>query len=502
MPQISSSTPAPTMGWVTNKNIGQMEPNEALVLTNYFPQANTVDLINGYTEHATGAGSAEVGTLLAWNGPSNSKMLAAGGGELWDVTSVGAATSLSSGYANDRWQWVNFETTGGNFVIAVNGADDPINFNGTAVSTSPAITGAGLTASDLIGINVFKNRIFLVEKDSLNFWYLPVSNIGGAASKFPLGQWCTQGGYLVAMGTWTRDGGNGMDDLAVFITSKGECLVYEGSDPGTATDWSLIGVFNIGEPIGRRCMAKFANDLIVITLNGFIPLSKVLSLGVSAASAIAISAQISPTVNSATKMFKNNFGWECTVYPQGNFTIFNIPISPGSQIEQYVVNSQTGAWCKFTQHNAATWLVFNEELYFGGLDGRVMQADNEHTFDGDAIPGDLETSFNYFGNTAQIKRFQMVRPIMFASGDVTFSYVVNTDFREMVPALGSSISTTGTPWGSPWGSPWSAEVTLSQRWLSGGTQGRNAAFRMRTNTINFTISLSALDWIMDVGGVI
>lgn len=520
MPQISSSTPAPTMGWVTNKNIGQMSPNEALILTNYFPQANTVDLIKGFTSWATevgtgsgfdsgfdsgfggggGVGGQAIETLMVWNGPTGSKMLAASGGNIFDVSTAGVATSISTPYASNRFQWVNFETVAGSYVVAVNGEDAVINYDGTAVLTSPAVTGVDPTS--LVNINVFKNRLFFVEEDSLNFWYLPVGNIGGAASKFPLGQWCSRGGYLMAMGTWTRDGGNGMDDLAVFITSKGECLIYQGSDPSTADDWALVGVFRVGEPIGRRCLVKYTSDLIVITTDGFVPLSKVLTLGVSAASAIAISAQISPTITNAVRFYKNNFGWEGCVYPKSNMIIFNIPNSVNSVIEQYVVNSQTGAWCNFTGHNANCWAIYNEDLYFGGTAGTVYKADTDTSFDGDAIPGEIKTSFNYFGNTAQVKRYQMVRPVLFSSGSLPFTYSIDVDFGNIAPAFGSGVSSTGTPWGSAWGSAWSAELTLNQKWLSGGRQGRCAAFRMRTNTSNYSISLSALDWIMDVGGSI
>lgn len=485
------------MGWVTNKNVGQMSPNEALILTNWFPNANTVDMIRGFEQYANTASASPVDTLMTFNGPASTKLLTATNGSIFNVTG-GTSTSLASGYANNRWQWVNFENAGGAYVVAVNGADAPINYNGTAIATSPAITG--VTADNLINIDVFKNRIFLVEKDSLNFWYLGLGAIGGAATKFTLGEWCKKGGYLMATGTWSRDGGDGMDDLFVALTSKGECLIYQGSDPSSSTDWSLIGVFDVGEPIGRRCLFKFANDLCILTVNGVVPLSKVLTLGASAASAIAITSQIEPSFDGAQRAFRANFGWQGTVYPKGNMIVINIPVSANTASEQFVANSQTGAWCKFTGHNANSWVVYDEELYFGTMDGKVMKADTGATFNGSAIPTDLETSFNYFGNTGQIKNFQMVRPVMFTSGNISYNYTVNVDFIENTTNFRSSITSVGTPWGSAWGSAWSNEQQLVQKWLSGGKQGRCAAFRMRTNLTGFSINLSAIDWIMNTGG--
>lgn len=51
-----------------------------------------------------------------------------------------------------------------------------------------------MTPEDLNYVWVYKNRLFFVEKDSLNAWYLPVDSIGGAAEKFPLGGVFTRGG--------------------------------------------------------------------------------------------------------------------------------------------------------------------------------------------------------------------------------------------------------------------------------------------------------------------
>jgi hypothetical protein len=61
-------------------------------------------------------------------------------------------------------------------------------------------------------------------------------------------------------------------------------------------------------------------------------------------------------------------------YPQGSYALFNIPITSTTAI-QYVVNSQTGAWTKFTNQNASSWAAYNGDLYFGGQGGIVYKAD-------------------------------------------------------------------------------------------------------------------------------
>ena len=52
--------------------------------------------------------------------------------------------------------------------------------------------------------------------------------MSGAATEFPLGGIASKGGFIQAMGTWTRDSGAGADDVAVFVTSEGEAILAEG----------------------------------------------------------------------------------------------------------------------------------------------------------------------------------------------------------------------------------------------------------------------------------
>ena len=79
---------------------------------------------------------------------------------------------------NGIWEYVNITTAGGSYLMAVNGADSALLYNG-ATWTNPAITG--VTSSTLCNITLFKNRLWFIEQYTLKAWYLPTSSIGGAA---------------------------------------------------------------------------------------------------------------------------------------------------------------------------------------------------------------------------------------------------------------------------------------------------------------------------------
>ena len=215
------------------------------------------------------------------------------------------------------------------------------------------------------------------------------------------------------MGTWTRDSGEGSEDLGIFVTSEGQVAVYNGIDPSTAANWQLIGVFQIGRPIGRRFMLKAGADLILITTDGFVSLGAILALDRSQAEMGAISQQINDAVNTAVRLYGENFGWEGILYSQGQQLIFNIPIS-GTEKHQYVFNTITQAACRFKGLEAVTWGLIGDNIYLGKEDGTVDKYDGDGVYSDTgsvAISGDSVAAFNYFESQNMEKQFQAVEPI-------------------------------------------------------------------------------------------
>ena len=80
--------------------------------------------------------------------------------------------------------------------------------------------------------------MWVIENDTLSAWYLPVDSVGGAATEYDLSGIFRLGGYLLAGGTWTMDAGEGVDDYWIAVTSEGEVVVYQGTDPSSANTWT------------------------------------------------------------------------------------------------------------------------------------------------------------------------------------------------------------------------------------------------------------------------
>jgi len=501
----SVSIPSPVGGWNARDSIADMNPVDAVTLENWFPRTGDVLLRKGHSNHVTGIGN-QVESLMPYNSPTTSTFFCAAGTSFYNVTSSGAVgAAVQSGLTNARWQWANFATAGGNFLYCVNGADSPRLWDGatwtavTGVST-PSITG--VTTSNLIHVNVFKKRLWFVEKETLKVWYLPVDSIGGAASAFDFRSVAKRGGYLMAMGTWTIDAGEGVDDHAVFITSEGEFIVYKGNDPSSADDWFLVGVWQLGAPIGRRCFRKFGGDLLVITRDGLLPMSKAL-ISDRTNPRVALTDKIQGAMNTAAVSYGDSFGWDVTFFAEGTMVVMNVPVSLGSQ-EQYVMNSITGAWCKFTGWDANCFEIFDGDLYFGG-NGVVCKAWNTLADNGTNIDATAKQAFSYLGTRGRLKRFTMMRTILLTNGSPSILSSLNIDFNDSGST--ATISFSPTSYGvwdtSVWDTGlWGGGLDVQKPWQSVTGIGYCAAPRLQAASNGIEVSWVSTDIVFEVGAML
>lgn len=463
------SLPPPVGGWNTRDPLDAMAPTDAVVLDNWFPTTGSVKLRKGYADSGvTGMGSGNVDTLAEYHSGATRHLLAAANGNIYNATSSGAATSLGSGFTSNQWQTANFSGR----VFFVNGVDDPQDWDGSTL-TATSWTGPS-DITKLIGVNVFKNRLFFWEDDSQSFWYAGLNNITGTLTEFPLSRVTQFGGNLIAMGTWTHDGGNGADDYAVFIMSSGEVAVYEGTDPSSASTWALVGVYRIGVPLSARGVVKIGGDLLVMTTDDFVNLSEVLRNG-----QLGIASKLSGAIPEQTDLYADNFGWQATLYNAGNMLVYNIPTA-SANFHQYVVNLLTGAACRFTGFNARCWAVFDGGLYFGGKDGKIYQADTGNNDAGESISANAISAWSSL-DVPVPKLVTAIRPILKTEGAVSYSIALGFDFQN--PRLSAPTVSAGgnTPWGSPWGSPWGQATVISASWLAASGFGQSVATRLRVS---------------------
>lgn len=496
---IISSLPAPVGGWNARDPLSAMKAIDAITLENMIPGTGGVFLRNGYTTQATGLGSY-VETLMEHSAPSGTnKLFGAVPSAIYDVSSAGAVGAAAvSSLSNGRWQHVNFATAAGNYLVLANGADSVRNFDGSSWTT-PTINN--VSSSSLIQVAAHAQRLWFVEKDKQDAWYLAVQSIAGDATKFPLGSHFTLGGYLMAIATWTRDGGSGPDDLIVFISSKGQTVIYSGTDPSDASNFSHVGTFKIAPPIGRRCVIKAGSDLGILTAIGLVPLSQVLAANQSGQVLVAITDKISGAFEDYYDRAGSSFGWQVVEYPRKQLLIVNVPQTERETQYQFVMNVRTGAWCKFTGINAGCWSNFGDDICFGDNSGNVWRISEDYLDDGDTIPFIVQPAFSDFG-VEQNKRFLQVRPMTRAPAGYTATVQMRVDYDTTPPtAAASTAATDAALWDEAvWDEAlWAAESEPRTAWQSVSGVGKVGSPALRAS-LSQEFVLNQMDVMFEPGG--
>lgn len=498
---------APVGGWNAIDALADMKPTEAIVLDNFYPMPGWVEIRGGSVEHATGmTGTGK--TLVVYQGLSgNPKMFCCTSFGVYDVSSAGAVGSSVATITNGKFQHIMFGDGTNNYLILCNGTDKPQYFDGstwTAVdgSSSPALTG--VTTTQLIAPVMHKGRLMFIQKASMSFWYLAAGAAGGALTEFDLSGVAQKGGYLMAAESWTVDAGNGPDDRMVFITSEGEVIVYQGTDPSSASSWALVGVYTLSEPLGRKCILKYGAELVILTRQGAYPLSTVWNAAGFDYTKSA-TRKIQNEFNASALSYGDNFGWKAISYPDKNAVIVNIPLAEDGVHYQYVFNTISNAWCRFTGWHAEDLTVFNNNLYY--CEGAsVIKAWSGSSDKGSNIEAYAKTSFSYFGSRGQQKQFKMFRPSISANGNINYLADMDVDFADN-GIIGSAPLTpfAGATWDADnWDeATWKGGFNTINNWVTPSVSaGYCASTKIKISTNSVNAKLNSIDYVMELGGVL
>jgi len=575
----TASLPAPIGGWNARDSLAEMSPTDAVQLTNFFPTPYDVELRKGYTKFSTGI-TGQVNSLMTYAGPTSQTLFAAAGTKIYNASTSTATTSFT-GLTNDKLQHINFSNIGGDYLVACNGADPTLVYDGTnwikIATTSTAqtissithvgnvatlttsaphglitgnqvvISGAtpndyngayiitvtgtstftytmattpsgnasvvgtytvlgitGVDSSTFVHVNLFKNRLYFTQENTLKVWYLPTNAIGGAAQVLDFGGIARNGGYIQAMGTWTLDAGYGVDDFAVFITNMGEVIVYQGTDPSSASTWALKGVWQIGYVFNRRCFFKWAGDLLILTNDGLMPLTAELQSS-RLDPRIALTDKIFQAVATAAQNYNTNFGWQIMYFAKPQMLILNIPITGGTQ--QFVMHTITKSWANFTGINATCFQMYYDNCYFGGS-GFVGQFWNGNSDAGTNINATAQQAYNYFDARGQLKRWTMVRPIIQTDKGIPTVFAgLSLDFDAASPvntlSFNPALVTEGIWDTSDWDAgKWGNGLVTTKNWQGVAGVGYAASLTLNIASQNIELHWDSTDFVMEKGGIL
>jgi hypothetical protein len=444
--------PAPVRGWVLNDPLASAGQGGAKILDNWICTQNSVRVRGGCVKIAT---LPEAPVSLFSYRTATPRRFAATAAGIYDFTTVvdpevaltAAVGSLTSG----DFSTIQFGTAGGDFLIAVNGADDMQLYDGstwTAINgaSSPAITG--VSTSDLSHVWAHGSRVWFVGSGTLSAWYLPVDSVAGAATEFSLAGIFTKGGSLLFGAKWSLGAGDGLDDKCVFVSTEGEVAIYEGTNPGSASTWRLAGVYTLPRPMGKRGYESAGGDLLVTTESGLIPVSAAINTDLGAIETKAVSRQIADYWTSQADSIVGG-GWEVIKVPASGVMVVSLPVATGLDRNCLAVNLVTGSWSRITGWDTQCLLEFGGQGFFGSVDACIYQMDASGSDAGEIYTATYLGLHEPMNAPGAEKTILQMRPIFRLGSPANPQLTVSADFDEQIPAPPSSIAEyTSDTWDS------------------------------------------------------
>lgn len=522
----SQPYPAPVGGVNAIDGLASPMFQDAIYAFNMVPSQYGMKVRDGYTEWCTNVGDGGVRTIIPYVSTlaAQDKLFAAAEDGIYDVTASSASPSSvltfvtaddDSGYG----QYVNFINIGGSKFILYCDETNGYHLYTQATDTWAAVA-AGTSAGQIDGVDpgdfcfvmIWKSRVWFVQKDTGDAWYLPVGQVTGKVTKFNFSNKFKQGGYLVGLWNWTVDGGEGIDDYLVAISSAGDVVVYKGTDPDTAATFDQRGVYYIGPtPAGRRCAGSFGGELYLLSSYGLVPISKLMSGQVVIDTSILVSRKITPLINIDMAQSRTMTGWEVKLLPSQNLLMVSTPKLDNFDYIQYVQSLDTRGWALYRDFPYDTGDSWNGTFYVGTADNRVLihsgTLDNvtlATPTEGDEIEFSILTWYQDLNTSGQNKITQFIRPTFIAEAVPAYGVLARYDY-DLTEAL--AVPIPSTPTGDVWDvAVWDTAVwgvgVITSNLLSGGSgMGRSVAIALR-GTSSAKTTLVRFDLTFTFGNVL
>lgn len=477
MKLLTRTLGAPRGGLNTRDSVfDQKFSMDCIQLDNMLVRASGPTLPAGYQRWAT-ALNGNVGTLMPYRpGSSGSENVFAltDAHKLYDcttrmntVTLPPLTATLGAGADAGTASHTQFTGVAANYLAFVYRGDGYYTYDtsGGLVNRTASVTGFNAALASFVG--VWKRRLMFVEYGTTKFWYLPVDAIQGAATVFDVGALLAHGGSLVAFANWTYDGGAGIEDHLVLFGSRGDVLVYSGSN--IATDAVLRGQWFAGSPpAGERFFTQYGGDVKFLT-----------EFGIQEISVVTSQRQSDPSKKLSANKQQQFIAQQVSATPTGKFWEMHLHgqqehlliVTPNSY--WHANNITIGGFSRLTWTPSKTATIGPSGYLYAASGANVYRmfsgdTDDETLVGTTATPGttkegSLTTFFVNVDGSANKKRLAMVKLTTLSAAKPDVSAILATEFDAdiVLPAYEDSsfvASSTATLWGgSTWGGgTWSA----------------------------------------------
>jgi hypothetical protein len=363
-------------------------------------------------------------------------------------------------------------------------------------------------------VTVWKNRVWFAVRNSTRALYIKaVGTVGGTTEPFDFGSKFKYGGFLKGIYNWTADGGAGIDDHLVAISSQGDIVVYTGTDPAVATEFNMRGVWYLGAtPRGRRFVLEEGGDLLLLTAEGLLSLSQLTSgLAVEDERVFYLTQKINTLLRASFRQREDEYGYEATTLSRYSMVMISTPTLVGERPIQWIYSYDTKGW--FLARDLPIYTIDNwgTRVFFGDKDNTIWEmvgvrdaVEYDVALSGTPVEFSLLTSYQGYDSPANNKRVHMLRPYWIGAAIPQFGIEARFDFQ--IDESGTTppfIPDQGSLWDlSTWDSAtWGGGYSVQQLPYGAVGMGRYVAVAIR-GTSSGDAALMGIDVILDQGGLL
>lgn len=523
IPQVSQTTsiPSPTGGLNTRSPLSNMAISDAVQMTNAIPTSIGVAVRKGYKLHKDGFSNIE--SMFAYVGARTTpdRLFVVDDGDIKDATysidtELVPVIPTKTGFTSSKFRSVQMSTQGGQFLVIANGVQPPAIFNGTTwidFVAEPAPDAIGEwnfsgALGDLENPIVHQKRLWFVIKNSTRIAYGPINSLGGNLITFDVSGLLPRGGVVKDIISWSSDGGSGLSNRLVIVSSEGDVVIFSGADPSVSADFRNDGVWQLSPPAPQKPFIPYDGDVLYFCERGVFPLSTYLQ---SNTNTPPITSNISNTIGELVRNFKTKHGFDAITVPNENLLIINIPQISLSGSIQFAFQSETGGWSMFTGLPAICWASLNGVIYFAGgtnvweaFTGYRDGADRSGS-NGKSYSAVVQQSFTTLGAPGANKHVSLVRVnLLSTTTKNSLKMSVKSDFDISPPDNIPSISTgTTSLWDtSSWDADvWGSNAVSISRWQGANASGTYVSVILVLQVITETIWTST-DIVFQAGGIL
>lgn len=479
--------------------------------------------------------AAEVRTIMYYANPSgvNDKLFCStsqADSPIYDISTpdVNPTLSFTPGAGADipgEWYWVNFATPSTSFLCAVAKGLGYYQYT-SAGGWVKILDGVGpgqidfthntvnYSASTMTFCFIWKNRLWFLQDGTTLAWYLPVNQVTGVAKAIDIGQFLRHGGGLAYAMSWTFDSGTGIDDNLIFVGTNGDMVIYQGTDPDTAANFSLRGQWYVGRiPVGRRGFCQYGGDVLIASEFGIMAVSELVSGKLAnLASESLVGAKYNPSLSRYVSAHIQEKYWQLISYPTEEMIFVASPaLEPEFSFNiSFAMGHFAKAWSTISEFPAYCCEIFDGKFFFGTKDGYIGLGFSGHhdvaSYDGsemgNEVTGFFQTGFYDFGSPTANKRATRVRLLGRCDGTPGYIASVKSEYEleTLLVAPGPVINNVPLWDVALWDQAvWQARSSTFKKWFGVAGFGKKLAVLIAVRGLGYTL-LTDYELTFEEGG--